>query len=54
MIELERGCAHLIFPYGVLYGCVAVLSVDAKFWPRQMKNNGHVADIGVCDGNVKK
>jgi hypothetical protein len=29
MVELDRGCAHLIFPYGVLYGCVAVLSVDA-------------------------
>jgi hypothetical protein len=26
MIDLDRGCAHLIFPYGVLYGCVAVLS----------------------------
>jgi hypothetical protein len=24
MIELSRGCAHLISPYGVLYGCVAV------------------------------
>jgi hypothetical protein len=27
MSDLDRGCAHLIFPYGVLYGCVAVLSV---------------------------
>jgi hypothetical protein len=24
MIELDRGCAHLIFPSSVLYGCVAV------------------------------
>jgi hypothetical protein len=31
MVELDRGCAHLIFPYGVLYGCVAVLSVDAYY-----------------------
>jgi hypothetical protein len=33
MIELDRGCAHLIFPYGVLYGYVAVLSVDAYWSP---------------------
>jgi hypothetical protein len=33
MIELDRGCAHLISPYGVLYGCVAVLSVDAYWTP---------------------
>jgi hypothetical protein len=31
IMELSRGCSHLISPYGVLYGCVAVLSVDA-FW----------------------
>jgi hypothetical protein len=28
MLELIGGCSHLISPYGVLYGCVAVLSVD--------------------------
>jgi hypothetical protein len=28
VVELDRGCAHLIFPYGVF----AVLSVDA-YWP---------------------
>jgi hypothetical protein len=33
MIELDRGCAHLIFPYGVLSGCVAALSVDAYWTP---------------------
>jgi hypothetical protein len=33
MIELDRGCAHLIFPYGVFYGCAAVLSVDAYWTP---------------------
>jgi hypothetical protein len=29
MVELDRGCAHLIFPYGVF----AVLSVDVYWTP---------------------
>jgi hypothetical protein len=33
MIELLGGCSHLISPYGVLCGCVAVLSVDVYWTP---------------------
>jgi hypothetical protein len=33
MIELSRGCSNLISPYDVLYGCVAVLSVDVYWTP---------------------
>jgi hypothetical protein len=33
MTELIGGCSHLISPYGVLYGCNAVFSVDVYWTP---------------------
>jgi hypothetical protein len=49
MIELDIGCAHLIFPCGVLCGCVAVVSVDAYWTPCYINMN---VSCGVVDRNM--
>jgi hypothetical protein len=33
MIEPDRGCAHLIFPYGVCMGTLRFFSVDGYWIP---------------------